>query len=252
MYIISCSYGNDSVALIQWAKEQELQDVHIVYIDTGWAHPSWAARSAAGRTLAFTYGFDVHHISGDFDFESMVRMKKGFPSQRYQFCTGILKGLPFLEFAEKIDPDKKAEVVVGKRREESENRKDTPERIIKSERHGDRNVWHPLYKHTESMRNDLVRKTGIKILPHRSMECCPCVNANRGDILMLSEERIKLIEELEAEIKHPMFRAKNKMGAEGIREVVKWARSPRGQYHKGQMFLWESDGEPCISGMCHL
>ncbi|WP_373031642.1 phosphoadenosine phosphosulfate reductase family protein [Sulfurovum sp.] len=251
-YIISVSYGNDSIALLRWAKEKALQNVNVVYCDTGWAHSSWEARIAAGKTLAYTYGFDVYHVRGDFTFANMVRMKKGFPSQRYQFCSGILKGLPFLEFCEEIDEECKAIVVIGKRREESSNRKETPEFIECSKFHGGRKVWHPLYKHTESQRNDLVSKTGIRILPHRSMECCPCVNANKADLLMVEPERIAEIRALEKEIKHPMFRAKKKMGAEGIDKVLDWARSPRGEYIDGQMFLWDLEGKPCITGMCGI
>ncbi len=250
MYIISVSYGNDSIALIQWAKDKALQNVHIVYCDTGWAHSSWNARIDAGKTLAWVYGFTVHHIKGDFDFESMVRMKKGFPSQRYQFCSGILKGLPFLEWCEENDPDKKAVVVIGKRREESQARKDTPLFIFNSDFHGGRLVYHPLYKHTDSQRNELILKTGIRVLPHRSMECCPCVNANRADLLMVEPERIEQIKQLEKDIDNYMFRAKKKMGATGIEEVLLWARSGRGKYIKGQQFLFDLAGNACGTGLC--
>ena len=43
-YVIFASYGNDSIALIQWAHERGLQGVHVAYSDTGWAAPWWAAR----------------------------------------------------------------------------------------------------------------------------------------------------------------------------------------------------------------
>ena len=250
MHIISVSYGNDSIALIRWAKEKAIQDVHVVYCDTGWSHSSWGARINSGEALALAYGFNVHHISGDFDFESMVRMKKGFPSQRYQFCSGILKGLPFLEWCEEHDPTGKAVVVIGKRREESQARKDTNLFIFNSDFHGGRLVYHPLYKHTDGQRNDLILKTGIKVLPHRSMECCPCVNANRADLLMVEPERLEQIRQIESDIDHPMFRAKKKMGAYGIREVIYWARSPRGKYAKGQQFLFDLAGDACGTGMC--
>ncbi len=43
-FVIFSSYGNDSVALIQWAHEQGLRDVVVVYSDTQWAADWWAAR----------------------------------------------------------------------------------------------------------------------------------------------------------------------------------------------------------------
>lgn len=36
-YTIKASYGNDSVALIQWCYERDLQNVVVLYNDTGWA-----------------------------------------------------------------------------------------------------------------------------------------------------------------------------------------------------------------------
>jgi hypothetical protein len=44
MNIICCSGGNDSVALIQWAHENALPAVTVLYNDTGWAAPWWPAR----------------------------------------------------------------------------------------------------------------------------------------------------------------------------------------------------------------
>lgn len=251
MNIISVSYGNDSIAMLQWAYEKKINDVLVVYCDTGWAHSSWAARIQEGKKFSESYGFEVHHIHGELSFPDMVRMKKGFPSQRYQFCTGILKGIPFLEFCEKVDPDKKATVIIGKRRDESRARANTPEFVEQSEYHEGRKVWHPLYKHTEIHRDDLVSKTCFPVLPHRSLECSPCVNANKKDLLLIEQDRIKEIIRLEVEIGKPMFRAAKKMGATGINQVLEWASCPRGQYGKKQNTLFpNSFGIPCQTGLC--
>ena len=40
-HLIFASYGNDSIALIQWAHERSLPDVHVAYTDTGWAADWW-------------------------------------------------------------------------------------------------------------------------------------------------------------------------------------------------------------------
>lgn len=44
MNIICCSGGNDSVALIQWAYENYLEKVTVLYNDTGWSIDWWADR----------------------------------------------------------------------------------------------------------------------------------------------------------------------------------------------------------------
>ncbi len=135
-YVISVSYGNDSLALLQLAKEEALEGVHVVYCDTGWAHSSWAKRMKDGKRFAEECGFTVHHIKGDESFTDMVIRKKGFPSQQFQFCSGILKGLPFLEWCDEFDPDREAVILIGKRKSESQARKDTPTHEWGDEYHG--------------------------------------------------------------------------------------------------------------------
>jgi len=251
-YIISVSYGNDSIALIQWAHEQGLENCYVVYCDTGWAHPNWHKRVSAGSMLAEKYGFECLTAKSEMTFSELVRAKRGFPGQKYQFCSGVLKGVPFLEKANSLDPENKAVVVIGKRRAESNNRKDTPEFVYNSEYHECRTVWHPLYKHTDTERNNLIQKTGMEVLPNRSMECCPCVNANRKDLLETPESQLEKVRQLELETGKTMFRPYRHMGATGIDEVLKWATSDTGKYHKGQMLLWNHLGEYCHSGLCGI
>lgn len=156
----------------------------------------------------------------------LVRMKKGWPGNAQQFCTAHLKGLPFLEWADANDPERKATVLIGKRRAESEKRKETPEFIESSEYHGGRRVWHPLYLHTDEQRNELLARAGVEVLPHRSLECNPCVNANRADFLRLTPGEIERVAQLEVEIGQPMYRPK-RFGAMGIHGVIHWAKEGR-------------------------
>ncbi len=248
-YIISVSYGNDSIALIQWAHEQGLENCYVVYCDTGWAHPEWPKRVRKGMALAEEYEFTTWNMQG-MSFEEMVLMRKGFPSQLYQWCSGILKTIPFGDFAEFIDPHKEAIVVLGKRRAESKNRAKTPEFVFASDYHEGRTVWHPLYKHSDKERDGLLLRAGFEPLPHRSMECCPCINANRNDLRKTPESQIDKVRQLERLIGKKMFRAYKHQGAFGIDEVMEWAASGRGKYNMNQMRLWNYRGELCPSGLC--
>lgn len=225
MNVISASYGNDSVAMIQWAHETGLADVTVAYCDTGWAAPYWPQRVAQGEALAQSYGFQTVRCKS-LGMAELVRMKKGWPGNGQQFCTMHLKGLPFLQWIDEVDPDCKAFVLIGKRRAESEKRKNTPEFIESSEHHGGRTVWHPLYMHTDEARNALLASAGFEVLPHRSRECSPCVNANRPDFLDLTPGEVERVCELEVEIGKPMFRPK-RFGAIGIHGVVMWAKQGR-------------------------
>lgn len=225
MNVISSSYGNDSVALIQWAHEKKLPEVMVAYCDTGWSAPHWPQRVDRGETLAKSYGFQTVRCKS-IGMSELVRMKKGWPGNGKQFCTAHLKGVPFLSWIDEVDPECGAIVLIGKRREESEKRKDTPEFIESSEYHGGRKIWHPLYAHTDEMRNELLSRARFEPLPHRSLECNPCVNANRGDFLRLTAGEIERVNDLEAEIGKPMFRPK-RFNAMGIHGVIVWAKDGR-------------------------
>ncbi|WP_299076404.1 phosphoadenosine phosphosulfate reductase family protein [uncultured Paraglaciecola sp.] len=224
-YVISTSYGNDSMALALWAHEQGLEDVTCVYIDTGWAASSWPLRVNKCEDMLKELGINVARIHSG-GMAEMVLDRKGFPSNQHQFCTAFLKGIPFLDWIEDFDPVRSAMVMIGKRRAESEDRKDIPEFIFNSEYHGGRTLWHPLYMHTKTERNVILNKYGVEILSHRSDECHPCVNANRPDFLRLTPGEIERVNDLEVEIARPMFRPK-RFGAMGIHGVVAWAKDGR-------------------------
>lgn len=246
MNVISSSYGNDSVAMIQWAHEQLLTDVHVVFIDTGWSSPTWLSRVASAEDWVKSLGFYAVRLNPVMQFADLMRMKKGFPSQRYQWCSMHLKGLPFLEWIDQHDHDCQATVLIGKRRAESQERKDTPEFIDASEYHGGRRVWHPLYLHSDKERDELLYRSGFDPLPHRSMECSPCINANRFDMRLLEERDIAKVEKLEAEVGKTMFRPKRHGGAVGIRKVIAWANASPGAFNVNQEDLFNG----CSSGYC--
>jgi len=254
-HIIFASYGNDSCALIQWAHERGLEDVTVLYNDTGWASKDWAERVSGKEEWVRWLGFTPARTSSK-GLEALVKERKGWPRQGMQFCTLWLKIFPAAEWLDANDPDGEAVCMVGVRREESRNRANFPEYEKASENYGGRDVWAPLVDHKSTDVKALLDRAGIPHLPHRSMECFPCINSNRTDLRLLAndETRIAEIERIEREMgvtkngkPRTMFRPYRHMGAVGIREVVKWAMSGRGKY--------DPDNEPesgCDSGWCGI
>lgn len=248
-YVAFCSYGNDSIALLECLRRKEKKGVTVVYSDTGWAAPEWENRLKAGEAFARSCGFQTIRLKSE-GLESLVRKRKGWPRQGMQFCTQELKIRPAQRWLDEVDPEVELTCCVGVRREESRSRAQWPEWTEESKAHGMRSLWAPLVRILEEERNEMIEAAGFEVLPHRSMECFPCINSNRQDLVQLSKspKRIKEIAVIEESMgftgkgkPRVMFRPYRHMGAVGIEEVVKWALSGRGKYEPP---------DDCGSGMC--
>jgi 3'-phosphoadenosine 5'-phosphosulfate sulfotransferase (PAPS reductase)/FAD synthetase len=232
-YTVFASYGNDSVALIQWAHERGLTDVHVVYSDTGWAASWWPARVAQAERWVRSLGFTPHQTSSE-GMEGLVHRKKAWPrggGGKFQFCTDALKKEPARAWLAMHDPEGETTCLTGVRREESENRRDAPEHVTASDDHGGRELWQPLVRHTQAMRDALVNKTPLPLLPFRSKECWPCVNVRKQELRLLDSEardRVHMIE-VRAGINSKgnarvMFSPARHGGAVGIDAVIEDAK----------------------------
>jgi hypothetical protein len=278
-YAIKASYGNDSIALIQWMADQGHTDSYVVHNDTGWARSSWRSRVQQGEAFARSLGMEPITIHGVLDagghcidfgmgpiaepasddrrgFVALVRLRRAFPRHGMQFCTSELKIRPTVLWASKVDPGRDLIGVVGVRREESERRSQWPEWVEDSEMDDGRSLWSPLVRMTKVERNAMIERAGFEVLPHRSEECFACVNSNRLDVRRLGEDepRVAEIEDLELDLGNTgagkprvMFRSAKKGGASGIREIIRWANSAPGTYRP------EVDGQmsfDCDAGFC--
>jgi len=252
-FVIFSSFGNDSIALIQWAYEKGLKDVVIVHSNTGWAAPWWEDR--VKKAMEWAEGLGMLSISLPSEgMEALVRRKKAWPRQGMQFCSMELKIRPAQEFLNILDPECEATCLVGIRREESRARSQWPGWIEESENHGGRSLWSPLVTYTDAQRDELLERAGWPVLPHRSMECFPCINSNRNDLKLLTPERVEELAQIEESMgitskgkPRTIFRPYRHMGAIGVREVYRWAHSKRGAY-KAPVHL--AGGSGCDSGMC--
>lgn len=232
-YVIFASYGNDSIALIQFAHELGLKDVHVAYTDTGWAADWWGARVEQAEEWVKSLGFTSHRIMSE-GMESLVMRKKAWPrggGGKFQFCTEALKKVPARSWLEIHDPDGDATCMVGVRREESEKRRDAPEWVEKSEEHGGRELWQPLVRHRAKERDELISKTPMQILPFRSKECWPCVNAQKQELKHMDEPTRNRVFRIEQESgvnskgnARVMFSPARHGGAVGIDAVIEDAK----------------------------
>lgn len=250
--IIFSSCGNDSVALIQWAINNYLDNIVVAYSETQWGSPTWKYRVNSVKDWVMDNGGNFITIESE-GFANLVRRKKAFPANGMGFCSYELKIKPAMIWLDYFDPEKKAICYTGIMRIESEKRKNWPEVITSSPNHGGRMLLSPLACMTLEERNELLRDSGFDILPHRSMECSPCINATIRDIQQTHEHDIIKVVNLENEMgigkrsgKHKfMFRPKRVGGAKGFAQVKQWADQGGGNYNPDQEDLFG-----CDSGFC--
>jgi hypothetical protein len=169
------------------------------------------------------------------------------------FCSYELKIKPAMEWLDKFDPEKKAVCYTGVMRIESEARKDWPEVREESPNHGGRKLVSPLACLEEIDRDNLLERAGFNVLPHRSMECSPCINATIKDIQQTNKADLIKVVNLEVEMgvgersgkPKYMFRPHRMAGAKGFEQVKAWADQGGGHYSPDQDDLFG-----CDSGFC--
>lgn len=205
MYIVFGNYGNQTLALIQWLISAQLADVTVVSVDTGWADETWLKHVVQVENYARQQGFKVERLRAEPNFADLMRERGQFPSQKFQWCASFLKGLPFIEWLDKVDPRNETCILLGKRRLDSRANIDLPERISKSEHYGEREVWHPLFDCPDEKFIKLIAATGFSLLSHRSLECDPCVNSRDDDFLRLCATTVAKTEKLEHELGKNLF-----------------------------------------------
>ena len=207
MYVIIANFGNDSIALIEWARQQHLQNVYVLSVDTGWSAEGWEERIALADHYLKQHQITHVRLTSEYDFSKLVLERKNFPSIKFHWCASFLKGLPILDWLDQVDPDLQATVMLAKRQEQAPALHDLQEFESESHSYGGRKVWYPLYQHTLAQRNYLIQQAGFDLLATRSLECDPCIYNQRSDFLRLSPTRQQQLDALEKSIGRPMFAA---------------------------------------------
>lgn len=222
MNVVFGNLGNETVALMEWAYQQQLSDVNVVFVMTGWMAQHWQQRIDAARALAQRYQFQFHTINSKPDFTTLMQERHAFPDTKFQWCAGFLKGLPLLEWLDRHDSQAEAVILLGLHRN-SRSQKQLPEYTLESEHFGERTLRHPLYQHTVAQLQALVQAADMAWLPHRALECDPCVNSTCADFQRLSAADIAKTQALEQQLGRTMFTS-GEAGDNSIEHIVQWAQ----------------------------
>ncbi len=251
-HIIIANYGNDSVALIQWALEAALSHVLIVSVDTGWAAPQWPQRVTQCQAWVTRCGFTPIQLNPTMNFTALMQARGEFPTPQFQWCANYLKTLPILDWLDdEADPRGEATIMLATQPNRSLPGKPIPEWIDAYAHFGERRVWQALYQHTLKQRDALIERAGFSVLPHRSLECDPCVNSDANDVLRLEDDVLARTAALERQLAHPMLDPQIYQGQPDLWQAVKQLHS-QGKHFKptDQSILFDAGcGSPVGCGM---
>jgi 3'-phosphoadenosine 5'-phosphosulfate sulfotransferase (PAPS reductase)/FAD synthetase len=207
MHVIIGNFGNHSLAVMQALIEKGLTDIHFVYVNTGWADPSWSQRITLCSDYAHKNGVQVQQLSALMSFSEMVLDRKQFPSQKFQWCASFLKGLVILNFLDEYDPSCEAIIVSGKRQCDSRKLVDLKEYEEESEFYQGRKLWYPLWQTENEEFLGLIQRTGFLSLTHPSLECSPCIHLHSEKLQYLNPQTVKRLDLLEKVTGLSMFQA---------------------------------------------
>lgn len=200
--IIRTNYGDESIALVQWLFESNIKtqftSITVVYIETGWQAEQWNERVHLGELHARKSGFEIARIQAPISLPNAVHSRGSFPSEKFQWCTSLLKGLPFNDWLDTFDLRGEAVIMIAKRKAATLAHDTLKEWIESCEFHQGRTVWHPLINIETEERDALLSRAGFTPLGHRSLECQPCIHSSSKEIAQMSENdrhKLKLLEE---------------------------------------------------------
>ena len=113
--VVSFSGGKDSQAcLIEAAKKYGVSNIEAVFCDTGWEHPATYEHI---NYVCESMGVKLTTIKGKYDFVSLAKYKKRFPSTKARFCTEELKIKPMIDWV--LSQEGNLQIIQGIRSGES-------------------------------------------------------------------------------------------------------------------------------------
>ena len=222
LIVVSVSGGKDGTATAQIALERHPREhIRLVMADTGHEHeitmdyvrdtlpralsmPIEIVRADFSRQIASkrVYVENVWPLKGvpaeivqralsvlqptGVPFLDLCLWKGCFPSRTRQFCTQFLKRIPLDAYlVERMAVETEVESWRGIRRDESQNRRNAPERELTAEGYW---VVHVIAEWTAQQVIDFLRVRGVPLNPlylqgMRRVGCMPCINCLKDELL---------------------------------------------------------------------
>ncbi len=250
IYIISISGGKDSkatliVSLPLLLKVVKPSQIKVVFCDTGWEKDETIEEIESIKERLKEFDIEFLTLSNSNYSNGMADLlisKKMFPSKMSKFCTDDLKIKPAVNYYKSLAlQGLKVIVLVGKRRDESRDRSNIEDTQYEKRKDWDFTIYHPIADWTETDIYSCLDETwGIPssyFKGNTRVGCDECFQANLKAISLMSEDKIKQMEEVENKVndlhshhdhdKYAFFYRKSKTFPKGyapIREIVNYAK----------------------------
>ncbi|WP_455755924.1 phosphoadenosine phosphosulfate reductase domain-containing protein [Sulfurimonas sp.] len=247
VFVISISGGKDSkatliVSLPLLLKVVKPSQIKVVYCDTHWEKKVTNDEIESIRVklqeldIQFLVLSNPKYPNG---LPDLIKSKKAFPTRMAKTCTQLLKMIPAVEYYKSLNAKGlKVISLVGKRRDESEDRKNIPDSEYYSYKDWGFDIYYPIADWTETDVYSCLDETwGIPLSyfqGNKRVGCDECFQADLKSISLMSEDRIKQMEYVENEVsqyykdkKPTFFFRRNKTFPNGhapIREIVNYAK----------------------------
>jgi 3'-phosphoadenosine 5'-phosphosulfate sulfotransferase (PAPS reductase)/FAD synthetase len=233
--IVRANYSQETIVLLAHLSQQGQYNAYkkkyAVYIETGWGAEGWLSHVERGERLAKQLGFIPIRLSSPASFESLMRDRGDFPSQKFQWCAGMLKDIPLINWLDEHDPTGEWVIAIPKR--QALARTTIPEVIHECPYHGDRKVIHPILHLTEQDKADYLAQYSFQDALVRSLECEPCVNLRQSEIAELKYSDIEKTFQLEKFLQKTLFPTDIKSQVQSAKECVKEIGLQRDSFNRG-------------------
>ncbi|MDD2790033.1 MAG: phosphoadenosine phosphosulfate reductase family protein [Sulfurimonas sp.] len=247
MFVISISGGKDSkatliVSIPELLKVVTSSQIKVIFCDTGWEKYStmqeinFIKNRLDDLNIEFKTLKNENYPIGMLD---LIKDKKAFPTRDVKTCTQLLKMVPAVDYYKSLN-DIGLDVItlVGKRRDESEDRKDIKDFDYYKYRNWKYTIFHPIADWTETDVYSFLDETwGIPqsyFNGNSRVGCDECFQADLKSISLMSDDKINQMSELECyisqfhrDINPTFFFRRNSTFPDGfapIKEIVAYAK----------------------------
>jgi hypothetical protein len=197
MNIIIGNWGNETIALLSWCLKNQLQNVYLLTVDTGWQSAIWKQRIEEGLHFATQNAIQVITLKPTLSFPEIIKHRGAFPTPSFLWCADTLKKTPILKWLTENDSRSEATILLPYVKATSQHQYLAYDEETAREHYDDREVIAPLLHTSKEECHELVTAAHFQWLTTKSQECAPCVKSSLKELKLNDKDEIAKLAALE-------------------------------------------------------